>query len=108
MTYSETDPPGIERELERDALIAVHLALADLTEGEPIDVDHLRSLVASCSDQANAHATDPDADPASAAAAASWVDRYRRLSVAVDHLEARDVDAARAAIRSAMYREDTP
>lgn len=96
---------SIEDELERDPLVAVHVALADAFAGHPVDADRLRSLITATCDQADAHARNEAFSRRSRAGAARWARSYRRLLDAVDALELGDVHTAHAAVRSAMYEE---
>lgn len=101
------DPDDLEAELERDPLVAVHLALEELADdGRPVDADRLRALITAASDQADAHAANVAFSDRSRSASAWWAELYRALLPAVDALEAGEVLAARQAIRAAMYPDD--
>lgn len=91
----------LESDLERHPLAAVSAALAQVEAGEPFDAAHVRALITSAIDQADA-AADPSTDADYATAIRSLAARYRRLLPAVDHLEAGELEAARTAIRSAI------
>lgn len=102
-----TDPHDLELELERDPLVAVHLALAELVDaGRPVDADRLRGLITAATDQAVAHAADAAFSDRSRAAATRWAEIYTDLLPAVTALEAGDADTARQTIRSAMFPDD--